>query len=287
VAELLVQTAVSGVLWGFIFALIAIGLALIFGVMDIVNFAHGDFLMVSMYLAYVFATGLALDPLFSLPVVAAIVFCLGVAVYKTVIRRILDAPMLAQIFATFGLLVFLRGVAQVIFSPNYRSIKDPILSGTLELGGIIFSVPQLASAVGAVVVTGLVYWFLTRTETGWALQAVAQDKQAASLMGIDSDWMYALAWGVSSACVAVAGSLISNFYYIFPEVGFKFGLIAYVTVALGGFGSVNGALVAGLIVGIAEVLGGYLIGPQFKYVIVFLIYVGVVTLRPKGLMGRM
>ena len=284
--EILVQTAVSGLLWGFVFALISVGLTVIFGVMDIVNFAHGDFLMVSMYGAFVLYSFWGLDPLASLPVVVAFMFGVGVLTYRLLISRVLDAPMLAQIFSTFGLLVFLRGVAHLIFQADYRSIKNPILSGSFDLLGVTMSIPQVVAAVGAMVITGLVYWFIMKTETGWALQAVAEDKEAASLMGIDSEWMYSLAWGLGSACVAIAGVLLSNFYYIFPEVGVMFGLIAYVAVALGGFGSVTGALVAGVIIGVAEVLGGFLIGPEYKYVIVFLIYLAVVVLRPKGLMGK-
>jgi branched-chain amino acid transport system permease protein len=134
--------------------------------------------------------------------------------------------------------------------------------------------------------TGFVYWFIEKTETGRALQAVAEDRQAASLMGINSERAYTLAWGIASACAGVAGALLANYYYIFPEVGSIFVLLAFVAVALGGFGSVPGAFVAGIIIVVVQVLGGLFIGPAYKYVVVFVLYMVVVLVRPQGLLGE-
>jgi branched-chain amino acid transport system permease protein len=146
--------------------------------------------------------------------------------------------------------------------------------------------PQLVASIGSLIAFGLLVWFISRTETGLALQATAQDRDAASLMGINTERMFALGWGIGGACVGIAGALLANFFYVYPDVGFTFALIAYVTVALGGFGSIPGALVAGVIIGITEVLGGFFIAPAFKYVVVFCIYLLVVSLRPQGLMGK-
>ncbi|WP_202819952.1 branched-chain amino acid ABC transporter permease [Calderihabitans maritimus] len=283
--EIVIQTLVSGLLWGCIYALIAIGLTIIFGVMDIVNFAHGEFLMVSMFIVYSLSL-LGINPLISLPVAAIALFALGILSYKTLIRRVLDAPMLAQIFVTFGLMIFLRNLAHLIYSADYRSVAVSVFQGRVEVLGIYLSTPQVIAALVAAVMTAAVYWFITKTEMGWALMAVAENKNAASLMGINSERMYALAWGIGAACVGVAGALLANFYYIFPEVGALFGLLAYVVVALGGFGSIQGAFVAGIIIGVTEALAGLLIDPSVKYVIVFSVYVVVVVLRPKGLMGN-
>ncbi len=283
--EMLLQTLISGLLMGFIFSLIAVGLNLIFGVMDIVNFAHGDFLMLSMYTAFWLYTLWKIDPLFSLPICVVLLFAVGWLTYRLIIKRVLKAPMLAQIFSTFGLMIFLRHAALLAWTSDYRAIKETLLSGRIGIGGVFIPIPQLVASVGAIITFGLIYWFVQRTETGMALMATAEDAEAASLMGINSDRMYALAWGLGAACVGVAGALLSTFYYIFPEVGYFFGLLAYITVALGGFGSFTGAFIAGIIIGVAEVLFGFLVNPAFKYVFVYLIYLVVVVARPQGLLG--
>ncbi len=285
-AEIVAQALVSGLLMGFVFALIAAGLTLIFGVMDIVNFAHGEFLMLSMYLSFWLHTLLGWDPVAALPLNAAALFALGVAVYYALIRRVLKAPMLAQIFATFGLGVFLQNLAVFLWRPDFRAIGDTWLTGRIEVAGLFISQPQLAAAIGAVATTAALGWLLTRTEVGQALLATAEDRQAAALMGIDPDRMFALAWGLGAACVGVAGALLSTFYYIFPQVGGVFALVAYVVVALGGFGSVAGAFFGGLVVGAVESLAGVLVLPAYKNVFVFAIYLAVVLLRPRGLLGR-
>ncbi len=283
---LLVQTLVSGLLIGFVFALISVGLTLIFGVMDIVNFAHGEHLMLAMYITYWMYALWGVDPLFSIPVAAILLFILGIITYRLVIKYVLDAPMLAQIFVTFGMMVFLRNLAQVVWSEDYRRIGDTLVSGRLELFGIFIGTPQLVASIGAAITTGLLYWFLKNTRTGWALEATAENKEVAGLMGIDTDRMFALAWGLALACVGVAGALLATFNPIFPEVGAVFVLVAYVAVALGGFGSVTGAFVAGIIIGLVQVLGGFLWEPRFKTVLVYGIFLAVVFVRPQGLFGR-
>ena len=271
---------------GFVYALIAAGLSLIFGLMEIVNFAHGEFLMLAMFATF-WAWALArLDPLTSLPITVALLFLLGFAVYHGLIRWILGAPMLAQIFATFGLAIFLRASAQALWGVDFKLVKSPLADGRLAVGGLFIGLPQLAASVGALVAFGFLYWFITRTETGLALQATAQDRQAASLMGIDTQRMFALGWGIGAACVGAAGALLAMFFYIFPDVGATFALLAYVTVALGGFGNVPATLAAGVVVGVVEVLAGLLIAPAFKYAVVFALYLVVVLWRPQGLFGR-
>jgi branched-chain amino acid transport system permease protein len=284
--ELLAQALVSGLLSGFVFALIAAGLSLIFGVMEIVNFAHGEFLMLSMYLSYFLHSSLGWDPLLALPLNAAVLFLFGALVYYALIRRVLRAPMLAQIFATFGLGVFLQNGAQFLFRPDFRMVGTTLASGRIALLGVFVSRPQLVAAIGAVSTTGLLYWLLTRTETGKALLATAEDRQAAALMGIDPDRMFALSWGLGAACVGVAGALLSTFYYVFPQVGGVFALIAFVAVALGGFGSVAGAFLGGIVIGVVESLAGVLVAPAVKNIFVFAIYLAVMLVRPRGFLGK-
>jgi branched-chain amino acid transport system permease protein len=281
----LAQTLLSGVLMGLIFSLVAVGLTLIWGIMEIVNFAHGDFLMSGMYISYWMYVLWGVDPLLSLPVSAVLLFVLGVVVYRLVIRRILGAPMLIQIFATFGMMILMRYVAFYFFKPNYRSIQQTLLSGNIDLGGVYLSIPQMAAAVGAFLTTGAVYVLIHRTRVGGALQATAEDREAAALMGIDTDRMFTLAWGIGAATAGIAGSLLSTFFYIFPEVGGIFGLIAFVAVTLGGFGNVAGAFVAGILIGVVEAMAGYLYDPALKTVFVYLLFLGVLFFRPQGLLG--
>ncbi|HTZ41218.1 MAG TPA: branched-chain amino acid ABC transporter permease [Syntrophales bacterium] len=279
------QTLASGLLIGFVYALIAVGLTMIFGVMDIVNFAHGEYLMLAMYFSFWAFALLGLDPLFSLAPIVVIMFGIGILTYYVLIRPIISAPMLSQIFVTFGLLILLRGIAQFLWKVDYRMIPETILSGNFSLAGIYIGIPQIVSALGAIVCNTVILLFLKKTRLGMALEAVAEDKEAARLMGINSDRMFALAWGIGIATVGVAGVLLSSFYYVFPEVGGNFCLIAFVVVALGGFGSVVGAFIAGIIVGLVEVLSGFLIDPSLKFLFVLALYLGVVLIRPQGLMG--
>lgn len=285
--QLIAQLAISGLGMGFVFALIAIGLTLIYGVMNVVNFAHGEFLMVGMYASYLAYATWGVDPLISLPFVAALMFGFGVLVYYLLIRKVLAGSMQSQIFATFGLMVFLQAAAQFFMGADYFAIQDSWLSGVVTMGTAILPLPQLGALVGASVATILLYFLVFRTAIGRQLRAASQDHQAASTLGINASAMYALAWGIGSACVGVAASLLSNFYYVFPRVGAVFVLISYVTVALGGFGSIHGALVAGLLIGLLQVATGFFVSSELKFVPVFMLYLVVVLLRPRGLFGRM
>lgn len=285
-SEIIIQTLASGLLIGLIYALIAIGLTLIFGVMDIVNFSHGEFLMLGMYSSFWLYAIYHLDPLYTLPLTAILLFGVGAIVYRVVIKKIIDAPMLAQIFTTFGLMILFRGLAQFLWKPDFRTVGNSVVSGSVSLSGIQIGLPQLTAGVGAILVTLGIYLFLTKTRTGAALEATAADKEAARLMGIDSQRMFTLAWGVGAACAGVAGGLLSTFFPIFPEIGANFILTAFVVVNLGGFGSVIGALIAGILVGVIEVMGGFLLGPQYKMGIVLCLFLAVLMFRPQGLMGK-
>jgi branched-chain amino acid transport system permease protein len=284
--EILLQTLASGLLIGLIYALVAIGLTIIFGVMDIVNFSHGEFLMFGMYSSFWLYALYALDPMFTLPLTALFLFGLGVIVYKLVISKITNSPMVSQLFTTFGLMLLFRGIAQFLWKPDFRTVDKSVVNGNLVIAGIQIGLPQVVAGVGAILVTIGVYLFITRTRAGAALEATAADKDAARLMGIDSQKMFALAWGLGAACAGVAGGLLSTFFPIFPEVGANFILIAFVVVVLGGFGSIVGALIAGVLVGVIEVMGGFLLGPQYKMAIVLALFLAVLMFRPKGLLGK-
>ena len=284
--DIILQAIVAGLMMGMIYALIAAGLSLIFGLMEIVNFAHGEHLMLSMFSSFWLWQLFGLDPLYSVPITILLMAFCGVVTHYFLIRYILKAKMLIQICATFGLSIFMRSVAQFLWTPDYRSVENPLLEGRLELGSIFIGQPQLyASLVCLIAFIGL-YLFVSKTRTGLALQATAQDRHAAEIMGIPSNRMYAIGWAIGLGCVAVAGAMMANYFFIFTDVGIYFALFAFVAVALGGFGSIIGCLYAGVIIGLVESLGGLLIDPSFKLLYVFVIYLLVVVCRPQGLFGR-
>jgi len=193
-----------------------------------------------------------------------------------------------QIFATFGLATLIQGAAQYLFSPDYRSIKGGWLEGrTLELGGVFLPSAQVYAAVVSVLAFGGLYLLMTRTDFGRALEATREDKGAVALVGIDSNRVFTLGWGLGAALVGVAGAVLATFYYIHPQVGASFALIAYVTVALGGFGSVFGALAAGVIVGLVEAGTAALLPPALKALGIYVLYLAVLFLRPQGLFGKL
>ncbi len=283
------QVLVSGLLIGLVYALIAAGLSLIFGLMDVVNFAHGEFLMIAMYASFGLWLLTSLDPLLMIPVVGIFLFSIGVGTYRTLIVRAMKAKAnagMVQIFSTFGLAIALRGVVQAVWSPEYRRITDSWLTDvTLNIGGIFLPAAQLAA--GGVCLTGFVglYFLTQKTDFGRALEATREDSEAVSLIGVDRHKIFAMGWGIGAAIVGVAGVMLSTFYYIHPGVGATFALTAYVTVALGGFGSLGGALVAGIIIGLVEALTALLIEPSLKYLGIFALYLLVVLFRPRGLFG--
>ncbi len=284
-ADQLVQQVVNGLLIGFIYSLIAIGLTLIWGVMNIVNFAHGDFLMVGMFASFWLYTLYGVDPLFSIPVCTALLFILGLLIYRFIVSKVMKGPMLAQLVVTFGVSIFLANLAVFLWTPDFRLIEKPLLHGTWDIGDIKLSIPKFVATIGSVIASLFVFLFLKRTKTGKAILATEMDREAALLMGINTERINSISFALGSALVGIAGAFLSTYYYIYPQVGGTFGLIAFCVVALGGFGSIEGAFIAGIIVGLAQTLGGFFIDPAYKYAIVFLIYLITVWIRPQGLLG--
>jgi branched-chain amino acid transport system permease protein len=290
-AATIVQSLSSGLLTGLMYALISVGLSLIFGLMDVVNFAHGEFLMAAMYATLGLTLALAIDPILAAPLIAALMFAFGALVYAAIIRVAMRAKAnvgMVQIFATFGLAILMRGLAQFLFTPDYRSIQHPWAGGrAFSLGGIYLPVPQLVGAlVSAAVFAGL-FLLVRRTDFGKALEATREDGGAVALVGIDRDRVFMLGLGLGSALVGLAGAVMAMFFYIYPDVGASFALIAYVTVALGGFGSVFGALAAGIIVGLVEAITAMVVPPSLKSLGIYAVYLAVVFFRPRGLFGSL
>ena len=280
------QIIVNGILMGFIYSLVAIGLTLTWGTMGIPNFAHGDFLMLSMYLAFWAFELIGIDPLLMLPICILAIFILGVLTYKGIISRVIDGASLTALLATFGLGMFLKNLAQFLWTPNYRYINDALVSGKIiKLGNIVLGVPQIVAAVGSILLVVVIVYFMEDTRTGKAIQATALNRNTALLMGINTSKIFAITFGITGACVGAAGALMSSFFPIYPTLGSLFSTLSLVIVALGGLGSIKGALYGGLIIGLTEAIGGYFLGTQFKYLLVFLIYLIVIQVRPKGLFG--
>ena len=290
-AEAVIQSLASGLLMGLIYGLVAAGLALIFGLMDVVNFAHGEFLMTSMYAAFGLYLAFALDPLASAPFVAAAMFVFGAVVYLGLVRFAMSASAnagMVQIFATFGLAIVMRGLAQLLFTPDYRSIPHSWLGGkTLHVGGIFLPAPQLAGAFVSLAAFGALWLVINKTDFGRALEATREDAGAVALVGIDKKRIFALGWGLGGALVGLAGAVLATFFYIYPDVGASFALVAYVTVALGGFGSVFAAFAAGTLVGVVEAGTAFILPASLKYLGIYALYLIVVVVRPRGLFGSL
>jgi branched-chain amino acid transport system permease protein len=283
--SLFVQVILDGLWAGLLYGLIAAGLSLIWGVMDVLNFAHGEFLMVGMYVSFFLGFLFKIDPLVSWIASGAFLFILGALTYKLVIARILGKAM-APLLATFGLSMILKNLTLNRFTPNFRILEGSILEGkAILLGDVILSLPQVVTALFSLAVLGGLYWMLTRTRFGWAIQATALDSEAARLMGVNTERIFLLVFGIGGACVGVASGLLPSYLATHPDVGTLFGLIAFMVVAMGGFGSIPGALVAAVIIGLVESLAGFYIGPVYKYIAVFGIYLVVILIRPKGLFG--
>jgi branched-chain amino acid transport system permease protein len=282
----IVQVIVGGLLLGAIYALFSSGLTLIWGMMNFINFAHGEFVMLGMYVALLAVTWIGGGPpVFGIAAAVALA-ALGIAIYFSLIRHVARGPMLAQILSTFGLALLLRYSAFYVFSANFVSLPPTSLSGTINLAGIYLPVAQLVAGAVAIFLTMSLHMLLTRTAIGSKLLAVAEDRTAAMLMGIRPDRMQALAWGLSAGAAGIAGALMATAYPWSPSVGETFGLIAFVVVALGGFGSVLGSLYAGLIIGLIQAASAFWLGAIYKDIVVYGLFVALLWFRPQGLMGK-
>jgi branched-chain amino acid transport system permease protein len=280
------QSLLSGVLIGGAYALIGVGLTIIFGVMRIINFAHGDLVMLGMYASYFLFTLGHVDPFVSVIFVFPLLFLFGAILQKTVINKVLNALPQNQILLTIGIGLILSNTMMLFFTSDYRIISTSYSSGSFRLGEISVSTPLLLSFVITAAITAFLYWFLLKTDTGQAIRATAQDRDAAQLMGVNVKRMSILATGIGAGLAAVAGSLISPTYYIFPQVGQPFTLKAFVIVVLGGMGSVMGATVGGILIGATESLAGAYVSSGLKDLVVYVLFLLILLFKPAGLFGK-
>ncbi len=280
------QLVVSTLLLGGIYALIAVGLTLIFGIMRVVNFAHGEFLMLGMYLAFWAFTLWRLDPYVAFFLAIPLFFLAGLVSYFLVMRGVIAASHNVQIFTTVGLSTALQNAALVLWTADFRIVRPWHASVVVRLGDAAFNLSQIVAFVVAVLSTLALFAFMKWSHGGRVMRATAQDREAATLMGIDTDRVYRLAWAIGITCVGIAGVLMSPLYSVYPTAGLQFVLLAYVVVVLGGLGNMVGALLGSLIVAGVEVAGSYVFGTAWKEVFYFVLFILVLVFRPAGLFGQ-
>lgn len=286
--EMVLQAAISGLLNGGVYALISMGLALIFGVVNVVNFAHGEFLMLGMYLTYWAFTLWKVDPHISILSCIVVLFFLGYITQKLLIERTFNKPFEGevQIFVTIGLsLVMVNGI-QMLWKTDYRGIELSYSGLAIHLGGLSLNFIKAVPFIVALAVAFFLYLFLKRTDTGRAMRAITENREAAMLLGIDVFRHYCLAFGIGAGLTGIAGTLLTPIFYIYPGVGLVFVLKAFVIIVLGGMGSFSGAFVAALIVGVVESVAGVFIGGAYTQALIFLIFILTMLFRPTGLLGR-
>jgi branched-chain amino acid transport system permease protein len=280
------QALVSGVLVGGVYALIGIGLTLIFGVMRVINFAHGELLMVGMYLTFFAFTILGVDPFLSVVLVAPAMFALGALLQRVFIQRVLGALPQNQILLTIGLGLVMSNTTMLLFTSDYRILSTSYSSSAVNLAGISVSEPLFVSFLVTAAITAALYAFLIKTDTGQAIRATAQDREAAQLMGVNVRRMGLIAMGLGAALAGTAGALVSPTYYIFPQVGGAFTLKAFVVVVLGGMGSIVGATLGGVIIGVVESLAASFFSSGLKELFVYALFLLVLLVKPAGLLGK-
>ena len=282
----MVQGVVSGLLFGGVYSLMAVGLTLIFGVMRVVNFAHGDMMVWGMYLAYMLATRVGVDPYVSFPVCAAALFALGLAVQRGLVDRIVDAPHEMQILLMLGVALVLENVALVAFGPEPTRVRSPLAAATIWLGPVFVDVARLVAFLVAVALTTALWAFLFRTDLGRTIRAAADNTYGALVIGTDVQRVYAVAFGVGAACVGAAGALVSPILPFQPPTGLSLSVASFNIVIIGGMGSLLGAFVGGLLVSLAESLGAVFLKPSLKELFSFSLLIVILLFRPAGLFGR-
>ena len=283
--SMFMQALFEGIINGSTLALVAMGIALVWGVMGILSFTQGEFLMIAMFCSFYLNLYFGLDPIVSLPICMAIMFGIGFIVYKLIIARALRGPVLSQRLITFALSMVLVNLALLLFSGDFKTIPEVAISGSIDLGFMVLSKQKIVPFVISVCVAGFMFLFLNKTRTGKAIRATSMNKTAAGLVGINPEKTYALAFGLSAAIAGAAGCALTYFYYIYPNVGANFQLFGFIAVVMGGFGSIPGAFFGGLIMGLADSFTGVYMNTAFKYVGICVVFLLLVQVKPKGLVG--
>jgi branched-chain amino acid transport system permease protein len=279
------QLVLSGLLIGSIYALMSMGLTLIFGVLRIVNFAHGEFLMIAMYGVYAMTVFLGVNPYFAILAIVPAMVLFGMAVHFVMIRPGVDKPHLVLVFATMGLSIMMQNVALMIFTADLFDIP-PVFGRSVAIGPFFFRIELLLGFLMAVAATLGLRWMINSTFLGKAIRATVQDREAAMLMGIPVPTIFMISFAGGSALIGLAACVMMPLFSVFPTVGLNFVLIAFVIVVLGGMGSLEGALLGGICIGIVQAVTGYYVAPAFGQMFFFILFLLVMIFRPAGLLGR-
>ncbi len=286
------QALLTGLLIGGVYGLVAMGLSLIFGVLEIINFAHGAFLTLAMYVTWLIATTTGIDPYLTLLITPVIMFVVGAAVQRVVISPAMGQPLENQLLLTFALAILIENALLLVFAANPRSVRIPWASAAigpldfpLRLGGAIIELPRILAFLGGLVIAGGLFAFLNRTRTGTAIRAVGLNPTGAALVGVPVGRIQVMTFGIGTAVAAAAGVLVLPFLTLEPTTGAQFNILSFVIVVLGGLGNVGGALVGGLLIGLTQELGGLLFPGQSKLLPVFIIFIATLFLKPEGLFG--
>lgn len=279
------QVILEGIFTGSIISLVALGLSLVWGTMNFINFAQSEFLMIGMYLSFLFTVYSGLDPLFCIPLVCVVMYFFGVLLYKGLIKKTLNAPTLTQILITASLSIVLTNLTLMIFTGEYRTIKTQMFTGSFEFMGMMVVKTKLVPLMICIVVSIVVYYIFNKTNTGRAIKATSMNPTSAALVGVNPDKTYAQCFGISAAVTGCAGVALSYYFYIYPQVGSIFSNLGFVAVCIGGMGSIPGALLGGLIMGLIDSIVGVYISASIKYLAIFVTYIVIITKRPKGLFG--
>lgn len=284
--ETIIQSLFDGVLMGCIYALIALGLSLIFGVMNVVNFAHGDFVMLSMYFSFWVGSLWGIDAVLTPLITFPLLFTFGIVVYYGMIDHILREHFTIQIAVTVGLMTFLRAITQLVWQARPRALPYSFIQGSIQLGGYTIALSRLTSAIISLIIIAGISFFLSSTWPGRTIRATSDDLDAASLLGVDFRKTYALAFGLGSSLTAISGGLLMTFQQVDPTMGLRFGLLSWCILALAGLGSIPGLLISGLIIGVGESLAMSFWDPRARSLVIYLIFILVLWLRPRGIFGR-
>lgn len=283
--SILFPAVLNGLTTGAVYALVALGLTLIYGVLHIINFAHGAALMMALYGVYFLRQSLGIDPYLALPVMVLVMFAAGYLLQRGVIERASHGKDENILLVTLGISIVLENVALLAFRSDTRTIETAYSLSTLSIGPAMLAVPKAVAFAGAVTASLILLWIMGRTDLGRAIRAVAKEKQGARLMGIDVEHVYAMSFGIGLACLGAAACFLLPAYYVNPQVGNGFVLVAFTIVVLGGMGSFTGALLGGFLIGVVESLGGLWFGESLGQIGIFLIFIAVLMLRPQGLFG--
>ena len=283
---IVLASLINGVTTGALYALVALGLTLIYGVLHIINFAHGALLMVGLYAVWWLNARFGLDPYAALLVVPPAMFALGYALQRLVIGRASHGRDENILLVTLGLAIVIENVALMAFRSDTRTVEVPYAFDVVELFGSFVPLPKLVAMGGAFLTAGALWLLMARTDLGRAIRALAKERKGAELVGIDVEHVYATSFGLGVGCLGIAACLLLPSYYVTPQVGHGFVLIAFTIVVLGGMGSFVGALLGGLIVGVVEALGGLFLGESLGQLGIFVIFIAVLAFRPSGLLGH-